>query len=240
MAGSEDASKLTHEYWTHCKHLDFFQRLGLQENEFKTCVPLYFHTDGVKIYKNQKAWIYSYASATRKGTSLKTKLVLTLFRENECVKQKTHAQVAKLIGYIMDVLSMGKYPSLDATGAAFPRGSVESSRAGTFFCGGWTMRFAGFKGDWEARALVHQSTRYYRCTWICEHCLASYTDDFTFADFRPDAACLSVRFSHQQYLMMRAHPSPWICVKGWTKDRNLEVSKLELEKYFCLGFFRVS
>ena len=65
--------------WTGCKHLDFFHRLDLNEEEFNSCIPLYFHTDGVKIYKNQKAWIYSYAAATRKGTSIKTKAVFSPF-----------------------------------------------------------------------------------------------------------------------------------------------------------------
>ena len=68
------------DYWEHCKHLDFYRRLQLQDSEISGCAPLFFHADGVNIY-NQKAWVYSCSSSCRKGASTKTKLVLLLVRE---------------------------------------------------------------------------------------------------------------------------------------------------------------
>ena len=70
--------------------------------------------------------------------------------------------------------------------------------------------------------------RHYNATWICEHCLASRQDAFTFGDFREEAACLRVRFSHEDFLMLNnpSKQSSWVCVEGWTKDRNLEDPKL--------------
>lgn len=220
----KDAGERTTEYWKHCENLDFFQRIGLPPERFGSCVPLFFHTDGVKIYKNQKAWVYSISSACRKGQSILTKMVFILVREAMIIKGKSHDAIGKIVGYIVDTLMTGKFPTHDHLGCKFPLGSKQDIRAGQAFAGGWSMAFAGFKGDWEARAIVHKLTRYYRTTFICEHCMASYKPEFTFADFTPNANSQLVRFSHDDFLMLNppADQSSWLCVKGWTKDRNLE------------------
>jgi len=74
-------------------------------------VPLFVHADGVKIYKNQKAWVYSISSANRKGASIKTKLVVILLRENRIIKEKSHDAIGTLFGYIMNNMRSGKFPS---------------------------------------------------------------------------------------------------------------------------------
>ena len=207
-------------------HLDYFGRLELQPEDFRHCVPLYYHTDGVKVYKNQKCWIYSLASANRKGTSIKTKFVFLLFRDNQGIKDETHDAIGKLVAYITNTLMTGCYPMVDQNNSPWPQSSKEAARAGQYFCGGWKMAFSGFKGDWEARVIAHKLSRSYRSNSICEHCLASYLEEFTFCDFRLSAACLQHRFSHEEFLLMNnsARQSSWVAVKGWTKDRNLVVS----------------
>ena len=177
--------------------------------------------------KVKKAWVYSMSSTCRKGTSISTKLVFILLREAEIIKGRSHDAVGKLVGYIVDTLMTGAFPLLDHEGNKFAQGSVQSQRAGQAFAGGWSMAFAGFKGDWEARAMVHKLTRYYRTTFICEHCMASYKDEFTFGDFRPNANSQVIRFSHDDFLMLNPpnDQSSWTCVKGWTKDRNLEEAR---------------
>ena len=219
----QSAAKTT-EYWKHCEGLEFFNRVGIPADQYGSCVPLFFHTDGVKIYKNQKAWVYSLSSACRKGPSMSTKFVFILVRDNMIVKNKTHDAIGRLVGYMVETLMTGCFPWLDHEGNSFPPGSPASERAGRPFASGWRMAFAGFKGDWEARVIVHKLTRYYRTTFICEHCMASYRDDFTFADFRVDANSQTVRFTHDQFLAMNPpnDQSSWTTVRGWTKDRNLE------------------
>ena len=195
-------------------------------------VPVYhcfFHTDGVKVYKNQKAWVYSLSSACRKGPSMSTKLVFIIVRDNMVVKRKTHDAIGHLVGYMMDTMMTGCFPLRDHEGLEFQPGSPAAERAGKPFASGWSMAFAGFKGDWEARALVHKMTRYYRTTYICEHCMASYKDDFTFGDFRPGANSQLIRFTHDQFLALNPpnDQSSWTSVRGWTKDRNLEDACIE-------------
>ena len=230
---SDDATQASNavgEYWKQCSHLDFFQRLDLPPDQLRTTVPLFFHADGVKIYKAQKAWIYSVSSATRKGGSLKTKLVIILLRENRIIKEKSHDAVGRLMGYVTDTLMTGCFPKVDANDNPFPAGTKEYLRAGAPFAGGWCAAFAGFKGDWEARVTIHKSKRSYNSTWICDHCLASRDPDFTFGDFRMNANCLAHRFTHEEYMILQGDKqSSWRFVKGWTKDRNLEDSGINMD-----------
>lgn len=227
-----EANARTTEYWRHCETLEFFQQLSLEPQQYGTCVPLFFHTDGVKIYKNQKAWLYSLSSACRKGQSTATKLVFIMVRDATVIKPDTHDAIGKLVAYICDTLMSGCFPRYDFEGKEFEPRTLAAERAGRPFAGNWSMAFAGFKGDWEARALVHKMTRYYRTQYICEHCMASYKDDFTFGDFRPNAMSQSLRFSHSQFLLLNpaGEQSSWTAVKGWTKDRNLEVFLFLLQR----------
>ena len=221
------ASDRVEEYWQHCRHLEFFEQLNLDPNQYRTTVPLFFHGDGVKIYKAQKAWVYSFASSCRKGASLKTKIVLTVVRENIVVKDSAHDKIAEHIGYMVDTLMTGRFPERDPYGNEFAVGSVERARVGQHFAGGWCLAFSAFKGDLEARHLLHKSVRFYGATYICEHCLASREKAFSFGDFRMTARCLSVRFTHAQYVILNGEKqSGWRHVRGWTKDRNLEDSFL--------------
>ena len=222
-------------YWNACRHLDFFGRLELSENDLSKTVPIFFHTDGVKVYKAQKAWVYSYSSATRKGPSIQTKLVSLLIRESLVIKHKTHDSIGLLHGYICDVLQTGKFPSLDSQGKPWNGSSPEYVRANSFFAGGWKLAFAGFKSDWEARKDVHRLARNYQCTQICEHCLASRRPDFTFGDFRLDAAYRNHMFTHEEFLMVNGAQPSWCSVKGWTKDRNLEDIRRALVGFVFFG-----
>lgn len=227
-----DASKQVEEYWSHCSHLEFFKKLNLDPGKLRTTVPLFFHADGVKVYKAQKCWVYSFSSATRKGASTKTKLVIILLRENRIIREKSHDAVGKLMGYICDTLMTGCFPFFDSEGNRWPVNSIEASRAGHPFAGSWQCAFAGFKGDWEARVVIHKSKRNYNSIWICDHCMASRNPQFTFGDFRLEAACLRHRFSHDEYMILQGDKqSAWRFVKGWAKGRNLEVARI------CLRFF---
>lgn len=220
---AQAASNRTEEYWLQSSHLDFFKRLDLPRDQLRHTVPLCFHADGVRIYKAQKAWIYSVSSACRKGGSLKTKLVLIIIRESRLIKERTHDAVGALIGYITATLQSGAFPTLDPAGHPFPPDSTQAKRAGKPFANGWRGAFCSFKGDWEARALLHKSRRSYNSTWICDHCLASRVPEFSFGDLRMTASCHNLRFTHEQYMILQgAKQSSWKCVKGWTKDRNLD------------------
>ena len=112
-------------------------------------VPLVWHADGVKIYKNQKIWVYSYSSMVRKkGDSFENKTVLAIIRDAALAKPQTHDTMAKIIAYICKTLQTGKYPLLDWTGNAWAPDSMEFKRAGQYFTAdGWRCCFSAFKGD---------------------------------------------------------------------------------------------
>lgn len=188
-------------------------------------IPVVFHVDGVKVYKNQKVWVYSYSSMVRKkGNSLENKTVLAIIRDSLLAKPQTHDAMAHVIAFICKTLATGLYPGCDWQGRSWKPGTIESTLAGTPFTrGGWRGCFSGFKGDLEARVLVHKMVRNYMANMICEHCPAGKL--LNFADFRKSAPWASVRFSHQDFLDLNPpnRQSEWVNVPGWRKERNLEV-----------------
>lgn len=228
------------QYWRRCRHLEFFQELQLDERDFDRTVPIFWHTDGVRVYRAQKAWIYSYSSACRKGESIQTKLVYTLIHETSIRKFCTHDCVAKHIGYITDVLATGRFPLADENGHPFAEGTPQCLKAGTPIAGRWLFRFAGFKGDWEARAICHKFERNYASKNICELCPASRSGENSFGNFHPDAPYRSVSWTHEEYIGMcsRHRVSAWTHVRGWRRERNLEDPRLIenglLPSYFIL------
>ena len=103
------------DYWRHVRDQDFTKSLDLSEPG-KT-IPLVWHTDGVKIYKNQKVWIYNYSSMVRKsGVSIENKGVLAIIRDSTLAKPQTHDTMAELIGWICKTLQTGRYPVTDWQG----------------------------------------------------------------------------------------------------------------------------
>ena len=210
------------DYWNRMKNEEFTRSLDLREPS-KT-VPLVWHVDGVKIYKNQKIWVYSYSSMVRKsGNSLENKTVLAIIRDNLLAKPETHDAMAAVIAYICKTLQTGRYPTVDWKGAPWPPNSRESSVAGKLFtkdC--WRCCFSAFKGDLEARVMIHKMVRNYMANMICEHCPAGKL--LNYPDFRKNAPWASVRFSHQDFLDLNPpnRQSAWVLVPGWRKERNLE------------------
>ena len=218
------------EYWERCSNLDFFKKL--QDEKFVTdpwkTIPISWHTDGVKVYKTQKVWSYSFSSAVRKGTSLSTKTLFLLFRDCDMQKPYTHDAVAKLVGYVMRVLGSGVFPEKDHEGNAWPQGSKESGRAGSYFAGGWTGAFACFKADLEGRVLAHKLVRNWASDSICEHCLASkLPGGFCYGDFSDKAAYWECMFTHDQFMMLNpiGKNSAWVDVPGWDITRNLDEAR---------------
>ena len=160
----------------------------------------------------------------KKGTSLKTKALFLIIKDLSVVKFRTHDMIGKAIGYAMDVLGSGAFPYKDFDGNDFKPGTVEAARAGHRFAGPWSLCFAGFKSDLEARVVVHKFLRNYQSKHVCERCPASREREYSFGDFRPEASHRAERFSQEEFVRQcsDARVSAWTHVRGWTIDRNLE------------------
>ena len=222
----EEASFRVKEYWEKLAHLPCYHDLNLREPE--NTVPISWHCDGVKVYKTQKCWVYSFASCIRKGPSLESKMMFMLFRENEHVKGKTHDSVARLIAYSMRVMMTGLFPAKDCDGNPWPEGSPQARRSNTPFAGEWKFAFSTFKADLEARVACHKLVRNYASNSICEHCLASKLDNgFQYGDFSDRAAYLECMFTHEQFVLLNPpdKQSVWLDVPGWHKDRNVDAPR---------------
>lgn len=210
---------------------EFFEELKLPDPSHT--IPLVWHADGVKIFRNQKAWVYSYSSMVKKSdVAIANKMVFLILKESAMSKPHTHDAVGKIIGYASKVLQSGLYPSTDYLGNPFAVDSIEYARVGKPFALSnaepeprpWRAAFCAWKGDLEARAQIHKLVRNYMSNAICEHCPASRT--ITYGDFSQHAAWRVARFTHSQLLDMTPveRHSSWLHVPGWTKDRNLDVT----------------
>ena len=212
-------------YWETLASEESVKNLKLQDPG--RTIPIFWHTDGVRVYKQQKCWIYSYSSALKKGPSLSSKLMMLLVRETLIWKPFTHDRIGEIVGWVQGVLQSGRFPATDFNGDPWPEGSAEAGRANELIAAGYMFAFSGFKGDWEARVVVHKLQRSYNHNNICEHCPATKLDTaFNYRNFALDAPYLDVRFTHAQFMMMTPPQlqSSWQTVPGWTKDRNLEDS----------------
>ena len=211
------------DFWNHVKDEDFVQSLDLSQPS-KT-IPLAFHVDGVKVYKNQKVWVYSYSSMVRKrGNSLENKTVLAIVRDSMLAKPHAHDAMARVIAFICKTLSTGLYPLCDWKGNPWPSNSREHALAGTplhvMMDGAVHLRLS--RGTWKLESWF---TRWFETTWQIwfvniarlENCWAMLTSG-------RNAPWTSVRFSHQEFLDLNPpnRQSAWTNIPGWTKDRNLE------------------
>ena len=217
--------KAIKEYWYRLREEEFTQRLPLLNVDVSRLLPLHFHVDGVKVYRTQKAFVYSYSSALSKGPVLESKIVLALLRENTNAKPLSHDRMGEIIGYICQTLQSGRFPAKDFDGNPFAPNSLEAKRAGLEIIPGWRFCFGGFKGDLEARVIIHKFPRNYMSNQICEHCAAG-RKVCHFQDFRRQAPFFEATFTHADYLIMTPERklSSWLAVPGWSKDRNLEAA----------------
>ena len=211
------------EYWHKVRGEDFYSTLQLTEPE--RTVPIVFHVDGVRIYKQQESWIYSYSSMTKKGGStVENKIVLCLVRDALVAKPQTHDALAKIVTWVCTVLQTGRYPCKDFYGQDWPAGSKEAERANSEFASGWRGAFSAFKGDLQARVMIHKLCRNYMANLCCEHDFAGKL--LTYGDFGPAAAWKHTRLTHSQFIELNPpnKQTAWVAVPGWRKERNLDVA----------------
>mgnify|MGYP001826343938 CR=1 FL=1 len=198
--------------------------MDLDGEKKRLTVPISWHTDGVRIFKQQKAWIYSFSSALKKGPSLESKLLFLVIRDSLLVKHDSHDAVATIIAWVHRALAEGRFPAADASGQPWAANTREAQQAGSLFASGRCFAFSSFRGDWEARVACHKLQRTYNHNNICERCLATKSAQFNYRDFQEHASYLNVQFTHRDYLLMTPPhlQSCWQHVPGWRLDRNLE------------------
>ena len=94
----------------------------------------------------------------------------------------------------------------------------------------------------DAKARVEANffwDRYYRCTFICESCMAcqpfaNAMPELNYKDFRPEAPHHLTEISHETYVATCSEPSPWLQVEGW----RLGTAFRDPMHTFYLGVFK--
>eukprot|EP00959_Pyramimonas_sp_CCMP1952_P181542 3795493-Pyramimonas_sp.AAC.2 len=109
--------------------------------------------------------------------------------------------------------------------------------AGLPIAGNWGGTCVGFESDNKARVAANDLDRWYRCTHLCDICLAQQPfkrsdPRMTFQDFRPTAPWRLTEFNHELYTRV-SRPSPWF-VLGLT----IEMVFFDIAHNLYLGIAR--
>ena len=147
-------------YWQRFEHMAWSRaHPGVQNlkqtGRLNCTIPLFFHQDGVEIFRDVEANVWSWASALTLGNDVETKLPLCIAWEEDMPDKKlrlgVNRVVCQYINYCVACMEDGRWPErgfYDEPLTAGKRGRMK----GQPLCGDrWRALFAGWKGDGKAR-----------------------------------------------------------------------------------------
>lgn len=172
--GAQGKRSLT-EYWKYVSSERWFQAhpamAGKTIDQLDTTLPLYFHLDGVEVYRNTEFLIWTWSSAVADCLNVWDSrfvyaLLPAMFMTVRDVFVKANDEITRLIGWDLLQCEIGIAPTKGFYGEDFA-GSCSRSRIQgrplTF-----KSVFAGVKADGKAYRDMHLFTRHYGCTWFCQ------------------------------------------------------------------------
>ena len=95
------------------------------------------------------------------------------------------------------------------------------ARAGELLAEGWGGAYGGSKSDRVSKVLINGFSRHFKCTHICEKCLAVMpyrncdSKFLNYADFNQNAPHHMTEISHEHYLETEPKVSPMSIIPGW-------------------------
>lgn len=175
------------------------QRCHISPSMHENLIPIFFHQDGVPCYRNEALHIISWSSVLSQGDAWDSRNVIATLPS----ARTSDRTLRRLCQLIADDLQQ----------------CMNESRISPY-----KACFAGWLGDYEARALTHCERRYYRSNFVCMECSASkHIKDMYFTDFRM-SALWRMTYPTSQEMYMRTTPpeelSPWCCVPGFEISRK--------------------
>lgn len=218
-------------FWDRTVSLEWArQHPGVQAmkaaNLLHVLIPLFFHQDGLEVFRDFEANMWMYQSGLTKGDTVETKFFLAMIWQEQmsskAVRLYVNRCICKYIDYCVGVCETGVGPDKGFCEETFPSGSPQDKMRGKLMFNGWRFVFAGWKGDGKARKVENNFPRAWDCTYICSDCAA--TQPFKsaplalmYTHFRLDAPWRDTPISHTLY-METDGSSPWALVRGWHKD----------------------
>ena len=162
-------------FWDHAVNLDWalahpgVQRLRAESLLGKT-VPLFFHQDGVEIFRDAEANIWSWGSALSSQNSADTKFCLGFVWEvampNKRVRFEVNQEFCKFIDWCLNICESGLGPQRGFYGEDFAPNSAHAALRGKVLFNGLRAIYAGWKGDGKARKNENNFARAWECTYI--------------------------------------------------------------------------
>ena len=139
-------------------------------------LPLWWHCDGVEIYRNTEFMVWSWASAVAEALNIWDNkfvycLLPALFVNMKPVFEQINAEITRLIGWDLGICEKGVGAERGFYDEVFDPNCSRARLAGKPLT--FKACFAGAKADGNARKEMHAFVRNYSCTWFCEECLAA-------------------------------------------------------------------
>lgn len=222
--GSEQAQR----FWDKTSHMKWSQaHAGVQAlksmGRLSRTLPLFFHQDGVEVFRGVEANMWSWASGLSHGNTVETKFPILFVWEhsmpNHRLRLAVNREVCNYINYCMEALERGSWPLKGFYGEELNSGA-RARMKGQPLCGGaWHALFAGWKGDGKARKVENNFSRGWDSTFICFECAAAAPFkngpyELHYTHVGPNALWRETRIPHTMY-MATDGSSPWALVRGW-------------------------
>ena len=203
-------------WWQEAKQLPWYARHHAAE--VKHTVGFLIHHDGCEIHNATEFETWNMRSVHASKGSVYDRVINLVMIEKSMMhdEQLTQTIIAKFFAWSFSWALVKLFPTRGFQGEAFERGSHRAQRAANedFLADGiWGATCVGFESDNKARAAANDFDRYYRCTHLCDICLACQPfkkadKRMTYQNFNPDAPWRLSEFHHDFYTMV-SKPSPW-------------------------------
>ena len=168
-------------FWEKTAHLEWAKRHpGLQRLRdaglLHRTLPLFFHQDGVEVYRDTEANMWSWGCGLTNQNTVESKFFMTFLWQTQIfdhdLRLAANIEICKFIDWSLKICEEGVGPSKGFYGEDFDPRSVFHRLKGQELFQGWRAIFAGWKGDGKARKQENHFSRAYDSTWICMNCAA--------------------------------------------------------------------
>ena len=201
--------------------------------------------DGAEMFRNDEYLVYSFSSCFAAGGMIQDVLMykypICVLAEREvesdALLSAANAAIADLVAWSFGLAEAGIMPTAGFYGEELS--GFRKRFAGEQIAGRWRGAYFSTKADLKARKQMHRFTRYYRCTQLCDQCMAEQfkgtSRHLHYTNMAEDAGYSMSKISHNLYLNMDAsNLSPWRNVRGW----RLETCSWDLLHNVYLGVGR--
>ena len=142
------------QFWTNAQRSLFGQTHPALKNAcLEFMIPIQHHCDGASFMNKVEYTIWSVSSATTRGNTFDTKMLITILESDLLVDYVTEKEVVGYLTWCQEVLQSGLWPQKGYKGEALS--GYRWQHRGESLAGPWRGAFSLWKGDLKAKVKTH-------------------------------------------------------------------------------------